>query len=47
METDFTKAFVAPVIAEEKVRGNRRERVNLEPTASVAHLIGNLIRLFK
>ncbi len=47
METDFTKTFVAPIIAKEKIQGNRRERVNLEPTASVAHLIGNLIQLFK
>ncbi len=47
METDFTKTFAAPIIADEKVRGNRRERINLEPTTNVAHLIHTLIRLFK
>ncbi|MCU0520988.1 MAG: hypothetical protein MUF84_09880 [Anaerolineae bacterium] len=47
METDFRSMFAAPVIANEKVRDNRREAVTLEHTVSVAQLIRALIQLLR
>ncbi len=47
MESSFETIVMAPILAEEKLRDNRRERVKLEPELSLTHLIHDLFRLFE
>ncbi len=47
METDFQSLYIAPVVAEERIRSARHEQVKLEPTLKISDLLVGIVKLFR
>ncbi|MGC9521280.1 MAG: hypothetical protein ACP5HG_05285 [Anaerolineae bacterium] len=47
MENNIEPIFTARIIAEEKIRDRSRERLQLERTSRLTHLLKGLIRIFQ
>lgn len=47
MEIDIQSRYIAPVIAEERIRDTKKEHINLERNLNIGHLLGNFVKLFR